>query len=84
MAAGTPVVASRVGGIPEAVADGVSGLLHRPGDPADLAEKILRVLADPDLRATLVAGGREQVRRFSPAAMAAALADAYAAAGAAP
>lgn len=80
MAAGTPVVASRVGGIPEAVEDGVSGLLHRPGDAADLAEKILAVLSDPGLRSALVAGGRERVKTFNRPAMTAALDIAYAAA----
>lgn len=80
MAAGTPVVASNVGGIPEAVEDGVSGLLHRPGDPADLAEKILRVLSEPGLREVLVAGGRARVAEFGPGPMASALEAAHAAA----
>lgn len=46
MAARLPVVATRVAGVPELVADGVSGLLVPPGDPAPLAEAILRALAD--------------------------------------
>jgi glycosyltransferase involved in cell wall biosynthesis len=46
MAMGKPIVASDVGGISEAVADGVTGLLVRPGDPAQLAESILRILND--------------------------------------
>jgi len=46
-AAGIPLVASRIGGIPEFVDDGVTGLLVPPEDPAALAAAIERVLADP-------------------------------------
>jgi glycosyltransferase involved in cell wall biosynthesis len=44
MAVGTPVVATRVGGLPEVVEDGVTGALVPPDDPAGLAEAVLRVL----------------------------------------
>ena len=50
MAAGIPVIASRIGGLPYTVTDGVTGLLCEPGNPADLAEKIARLLDDPPLR----------------------------------
>lgn len=46
---GTPVVASAVGGLPEQVDDGTSGLLVPPGDPRALAEAIVRVLTEPAL-----------------------------------
>jgi glycosyltransferase involved in cell wall biosynthesis len=49
MSCGLPVVATRVGGTPEAVADGVSGLLVPPGDPARLAEALLRIDGDPEM-----------------------------------
>jgi glycosyltransferase involved in cell wall biosynthesis len=67
MAAGTPVVATRVDGLPELVVDGVTGALVEPGDTAALAVAVLRVLDD---RAELSAGAREAAARFG--------ADAYA------
>jgi glycosyltransferase involved in cell wall biosynthesis len=60
MAAGCPVVAAGTGGIPEVVEDGDSGLLHLPGDAADLGEKIVALLEDPALAARL--GGRAAAR----------------------
>ena len=47
-AMGCPTVAARVGGIPEIIRDGIDGLLHRPGDPDDLAGRIVAMLTDPD------------------------------------
>jgi glycosyltransferase involved in cell wall biosynthesis len=49
MAEGLPVVATRHGGIPEAVAAGTTGLLVAEGDVADMAAQIVRLAADPDL-----------------------------------
>ena len=63
MAAGLPVVASRLSGIPELVTDEVSGLLVPPGDDAALADALARLAADPDLRRTLGAAGRSTVER---------------------
>src|SRR5262249_41248696 len=54
--AGVPVVASRIGGIPELVADGRNGLLFEPGNAADLARAIERLLVEPGLLRTLRAG----------------------------
>ncbi len=65
MAAGTPVVASAGGGIPEMVEDGVSGLLVRPAAPEALADAIRRVLEEPGLAGRLVEGGLARVRRFT-------------------
>ncbi len=53
MAAGLPVVASSVGGIPEVVTDGVTGLLVPSGDPGALAAALGRLTRDPGLRARL-------------------------------
>lgn len=66
MAAGVPVVATRVGGTPEAVEHGETGLLVPPSDPQGLAAAIARLLEDPELAAHLGAAGRQLVRgRFS-------------------
>jgi glycosyltransferase involved in cell wall biosynthesis len=58
MASGIPVVSSAVGGMPESVRDGVTGLLVPPCDPPALAEALLRLLDDPALRARLGEQGR--------------------------
>jgi glycosyltransferase involved in cell wall biosynthesis len=63
MAAGLPVVASRLSGIPELVTDGVEGLLVPPGDAVALADALARLAADPALRARLGASGRATVLR---------------------
>ncbi len=61
MAAGLPVVASRMGGIPEAVRDGETGLLTSPRDAKALAEAIERLLADPERRQAMGRAGRRRV-----------------------
>lgn len=61
MACGKPVVASRVGGIPELVEHDRTGLLVPPGDPAALADALERLHSSPDLRRTLGRAGREKV-----------------------
>jgi len=65
MAAGLPVVATRVGGIPEVVADGETGLLVEPRSPALLAEAIASLAGDPSRRAGMGARAKEVVRAFS-------------------
>lgn len=64
-AAGVPVVAFRVGGLPEVVADGVSGILVEPGDLDAVVEAMTRVLTDARLAARLGEGGRRMAGRFS-------------------
>ena len=61
MAAGLPVVATRVGGVPELVVDGETGLLVPAGDTRALADALQRLVDDPDLRARLGAAGRARV-----------------------
>jgi glycosyltransferase involved in cell wall biosynthesis len=60
MRAGLPVIASAVGGIPEAVADGVTGFLVPPRDPETLRDRVERLLADPALRGRIGAAGRKR------------------------
>jgi glycosyltransferase involved in cell wall biosynthesis len=60
MAAARPVVASRVGGIPEAVDDGVTGRLVPPGDPVALADAVGALLRDPDAADALGRAGRRR------------------------
>jgi glycosyltransferase involved in cell wall biosynthesis len=67
MAAGTPVVATRVGGLPEVVEDGVTGLLVEPGRPDELARAVATVL---ERREAMGLAARERAQRFG--------ADAYA------
>ena len=62
MGAGLPVVASRVAGIPEVVKDGVSGLLVTPGDAAELAVALNRIVHDDTLRVLLGQEARTFVR----------------------
>jgi glycosyltransferase involved in cell wall biosynthesis len=61
MAAGLPVVATAVGGTPELVIDGETGLLVPPRDPAALAQAILTLLTDPGLAQRLGENGRLRV-----------------------
>lgn len=61
MVAGLPVIASRVGELPETIVDGVSGLLVAPGDPDQLANAIVQLVNKPERLAELGAAGRERV-----------------------
>jgi glycosyltransferase involved in cell wall biosynthesis len=62
MAAGRAVVASRVGGIPELVADGETGLLVEPGDADQLAAAVTRLLRDAGLRQAMGRAGRSRIQ----------------------
>lgn len=61
MSAGRPVIASRVGAIPEVLRDGHDALLVEPGDPVAIAEAVLRLWTDDELRRRLVRQGRARV-----------------------
>lgn len=68
MSVGTPVVATRVGGIPEIVRDGLDGFLIAPNDPQMLAEKMRKLLEAPDLREKMGRLGRQRILdRFNSA-----------------
>jgi L-malate glycosyltransferase len=78
MAAGAPVVATRVGGTPEAIQDGVNGLLVPPGEPAALAQAICHVIENRGLAARLGDAARRSINeRFSIARMVAATEELY-------
>lgn len=64
MACGLPVVASRMGGIPELVEHGVNGLLFAAGDTADLAEQLAALAANPTLRQRAGHEGRRRVEHL--------------------
>jgi glycosyltransferase involved in cell wall biosynthesis len=60
LAAGTPVVATRVGGVPDVVSDGVDGFLTGVGDVGELAAALERLARDPALREKMGRAGRER------------------------
>lgn len=61
MAMGVPTVASNVGGIPELVRHGQDGFLHDPADTDGMAQSVLSLMADADLRASFGKSGRQRV-----------------------
>ena len=82
MAAGVAVVAAPVGGVPEALVDGVSGFFAAPGDRATLTRLLRKLLLDKPLAARIGAAARESVRlRFAPERALARLEEIYADAG---
>jgi len=79
MSVGLPVVATRVGGIPEAVLDGETGLLVEPGNPVEISAALGKIILSVSLRETLARAGHLRVRsKFSLARMVKGYEDAYA------
>lgn len=70
MACGIPVVATRVGGVPELVEDQVGGLLVQPGDPVSLSEALVSLLRDGALRRRMGAASRARAERLDLQTMA--------------
>lgn len=64
-AAGTPVIASNIGGYSDVVTDGVDGLLVPPADPQPLAEELQRAWHEPERRAAMGMAGRESAQRYA-------------------
>ncbi|MBL8212904.1 MAG: glycosyltransferase family 4 protein [Bryobacterales bacterium] len=78
MSSGCAAIGSRVGGIPELIADGQTGLLFEPGNPVSLAVAIEKMASDAPLRARCIAAAEERIaREFTMDASAAAMADIY-------
>jgi len=78
MAAGAPTVATRVGGTPEAVVDGVTGILVPPADPGALADAIVHLLNNSQLAANLGRAARSHIAdHFSVRRMVRATEDLY-------
>ena len=69
-AAGLPLVASNLGGIPDQVEHGVNGFLHEPDDVATQAEYMIRLARDEDLRRKMGTAAREVAQRFDSTLMA--------------
>ncbi|PYV31348.1 MAG: hypothetical protein DMG22_17140 [Acidobacteria bacterium] len=65
MAHGLPVVASRVGGVPEIVEDGKTGWLVEPGSPSALAEAVSRAASDPERLSQMGLAAREKAKSYS-------------------
>lgn len=63
MSLGTPAVVTAVGGVPEAITDGVEGFLVEPKDPGAIADGIVRLVQNPDLRTQFGESAREKVER---------------------
>jgi glycosyltransferase involved in cell wall biosynthesis len=70
MSVSRPVIANRVGGLPETIDDGETGYLISPAQPAEMAQALVRLARDPEHAAELGRAGRERQRRwFSVEAM---------------
>ena len=64
MAAGAPIVASDIPGYRDVVSDGEQGLLVEPKNPGAIADAVLRLLANPELRANMRRAGQEKARAY--------------------
>lgn len=79
MGHGLPVIASRIGGLPEVVEDGTTGLLSEPGDAAELADGMQFLWDRPDVGRQMGEAGREKaLREYAPEVFFRRLTDAYA------
>jgi len=67
MAGGTPVIGSNVGGIPEIIEDGISGVLVPPSDPIALRRALADLIGDPDRRSVMGEAARRRAQDFTAA-----------------
>lgn len=64
-ASGLPVITTKVGGIPQAVEDGVDAILTSPGNPVELTDAILKVIQDPPFRQGLISKGLITAQKYT-------------------
>jgi glycosyltransferase involved in cell wall biosynthesis len=69
MASGKPLITTRIGGIPDVVVDGETGLLVPPGDAAALRQALVRLVEDGEMRVRFGEAGRRRVVRFQASAV---------------
>lgn len=69
MAAGRPVIGTRIGGITEQIVDGKTGYLVEPGNSEDLRQALARLLADPQSRKSMGQAAQERAQQFSASAV---------------
>jgi glycosyltransferase involved in cell wall biosynthesis len=69
MASGKPLITTRIGGIPDVVVDGETGLLVPPGDAAALRKALVRLVEDGEMRVRFGEAGRRRVVRFQASAV---------------
>jgi N-acetyl-alpha-D-glucosaminyl L-malate synthase BshA len=77
MASGLPIVASKVGGLPEIVEDGQNGFLVEPKNPEQIADKILLLLRDDELTRRISRNNKEKAKRYSWGSVVAKLEEVY-------
>jgi glycosyltransferase involved in cell wall biosynthesis len=65
MASGLPIVATRVRGLPETIEDGQNGFLVEPKNPGQIADRLLRLLGNDELRASISANNRDKAKGYS-------------------
>ena len=80
MAAGLPIVATRVGGVPDLIKDHVHGFLAEPQSPSDIAQKVITLLEDDELRAKIASENQREAEKYDWDAVVAQLERAYSAA----
>ena len=69
MASGKPIIASRIGGIPDLIRDGQNGILVPPADAGALARAVIRLRKDGQMRARIARAGKRDAADFGTAKM---------------
>jgi glycosyltransferase involved in cell wall biosynthesis len=64
MASGLPIIATRVGGLPELIEDGVNGFLVKPANSEEIAEKVTLLLRDAELRERISKNNKKKAKNY--------------------